>query len=114
MGKYYVEFSSLRSMSEIYRRFYYIKYQHSPNFLVLKFCGNAQLFPQSFGRIARKSVAIMRLNKVSTPRNEVKFRYFMQGYMNINGGNHLRKQTKFTEISSFQQKLLNRKIQKIS
>ena len=45
-------------------------------------------------------------------QNEVKLRYFVHGYKHIHGENHLWKQTKFTEISPFLQKLLNKKIQK--
>ena len=39
-----------------------------PNFLVLKFCGNAQ-FPKNFGRFARNSAETMRFQKISTPEN---------------------------------------------
>ena len=34
------------------RAYYCVKYRNLPNFLVWKFCGNAE-FPQSFGQIAR-------------------------------------------------------------
>ena len=38
----------------------------STNFLVQKFCGNAQ-FPQSFGRIVRNSADTGHFRKISTP-----------------------------------------------
>ena len=48
-----------------------------PNFLVWKFCGKAQ-FPQSFGQIAWNSTETVHFQKISTPWNYVKFRYFTQ------------------------------------
>ena len=48
----------------------------SPNLMVWKFCGKAR-FPQSFGRFAGNSVETVRFQKISTPRNQVKLRYFM-------------------------------------
>ena len=47
----------------------------SPNFLVWKFCGNAQL-PQSFGGIARNAGEATHFHKISTQGNWVKFWYF--------------------------------------
>ena len=49
----------------------------SPNFLVWKFCGKTQ-FLQSFGRIARNYAETVPVQKIFTPRNLVKLRYFPQ------------------------------------
>ena len=49
----------------------------SLNFLVWKFCGNAQ-FPHSFQRIVRKCGETVPFHKISTPGNEVKLSYFSQ------------------------------------
>ena len=49
----------------------------SPDFLVWKFCGNAQ-FPHSFGQIASNYAETDIFRKISTPGNQVKLRYFWQ------------------------------------
>ena len=49
----------------------------SPDFLVWKFCGKAQ-FPHSFGWIARNYTEAVPFRKISTPRNQLKLRYFSQ------------------------------------
>ena len=49
----------------------------SLNFLVSKFCGNAE-FPQSFGRIAQNSAETVLFQKISAPENQVKLRCFAQ------------------------------------
>ena len=41
------------------------------------FCRNAQ-FPQSFGRITRKTAETVCFHKISTPGNHMKFWYFTQ------------------------------------
>ena len=49
----------------------------SPNFLVWKFCGKAQL-PHSFARFARNYAENEPFCKIFTPGNQVKLRYFSQ------------------------------------
>ena len=49
----------------------------SPNFLVQKFCREAQ-FPHSFWRIAQNYAETVSFHKISTPGNQVKLRYFSQ------------------------------------
>ena len=49
----------------------------SPDFQVWKFCGRAQ-FPYSFGWFARNYVETVPFCKISTPRNQVKLRYFLR------------------------------------
>ena len=61
----------------------------SPNFLVWKFCGNAQ-FPHSFGWFIRNSTEIMPFHKISTLGNSVKLRYFMRCRKKNSNSNFLR------------------------
>ena len=49
----------------------------SPNFLVPKFCGQTQ-FAYSFGRFAQNYAETVPFHNISTPRNYVKLRYFLQ------------------------------------
>ena len=51
----------------------------SPNFLVWKFCSKAR-FLHGFGRLARNYAETLPFNKISTPENQVKLRYFLQWY----------------------------------
>ena len=49
----------------------------SPNFMVRKFCRNAQ-FPHSFGQMTRNYAKTMPFQKISTPRIYVKIRHLTQ------------------------------------
>ena len=52
----------------------------SPNFLVWKFCGNAQ-FPGSLGRFARNYTEAVSFYKISTPGNYGELRYFLVNFL---------------------------------
>ena len=57
--------------------YHYKKTVISSNFLGWKFCGKAQ-FPNSFRRFARNYPEIVPFDKIVTPVNLVKLRYFTQ------------------------------------
>ena len=52
----------------------------SPNSLVWKFWGKAQIL-KSFRRFVRDSAETVQFNKISTPANYVKLRYFTQWFL---------------------------------
>ena len=62
------------------RNLYCEKTVISPDFVMWKFCGKAQL-PHSFGRITRNYVETVPFHKISTPGNQVKLRYFSQCFL---------------------------------